>query len=205
VEVMTMRKSNVEVGGAANRSRDGKYHARYEIDPDGVWLASVVEIPQVHTYGSTLGKAREYLIDALALWLDVSIENLRPEIVHGPALLPTQVQLVVDEARSARVIAETTAKFSNELLTQAAFALVNEAHLSRRDAGDLLDLSHQRVQQLVAGQASLTTSFATTPSSAREIAERLKDFLPGGSKEDLGVLIGSVAVGLALLWAASSD
>ena len=203
--VMTTSGHDVESEKAVVKAGGEKYHAHYEIDSNGVWLASVAEIPQVHTYASTLGKAREYLVDALALWLNSSVEKVQLDLVHRPALLPNDVQLALDEALSARLIAETTTRLSNEFLSQAAIALVSEAHLSRRDAGDLLGLSHQRVQQLVASQGNLTSGVGASAISAREIAERLKEFLPGGSKEDLGVLIGGVAVGLTLLWAANSD
>ena len=48
-----------------------RYHAAFTLDESGMWLAQIDEIPQVHTFGRTLGKAREYVVDALALWLDV--------------------------------------------------------------------------------------------------------------------------------------
>jgi len=50
-----------------------RYHATFELDEFGNWIAQVTEIPQVHTFGRTLGKAREYLVDALALWLSVPL------------------------------------------------------------------------------------------------------------------------------------
>ena len=53
------------------------FTARYRYDRDeGVWLTHVGEIPQVHTYGSTLAEAEAHLRDALALWLQVDPAEL---------------------------------------------------------------------------------------------------------------------------------
>jgi predicted RNase H-like HicB family nuclease len=190
---------------ALSKPTVGKYRAQFELDDDGVWLASVEELPEVTTFGSTLGKAREYLLDALALWLNTSVARARASIVHSTVILPDHVQLAVDNALAMRALAESTTNVANALLTEAAIGLVTDAHLSRRDAGDLLDLSHQRVQQLVVEGLAHTEPGVLAPNGARDLADRLKEFLPGGPKEDLGVLIGGVAVGLALLWAQNSD
>ena len=52
------------------QSRQWTEQYRYDRE-DGVWLAHVEEIPEVHTYGSTLAEAETRLRDALALWLQV--------------------------------------------------------------------------------------------------------------------------------------
>jgi len=83
-----------------------RYHATFELDEFGNWIAQVTEIPQVHTFGRTLGKAREYLVDALALWLSVPIDTVKDSIDFQPVTLPAEVQNVVYEANSARAIAE---------------------------------------------------------------------------------------------------
>ena len=54
-----------------------QYTGRYRYDrEDGVWLAHVAEIPEVHTYGPTLQTAGAHLREALALWLEVNADTL---------------------------------------------------------------------------------------------------------------------------------
>ncbi len=86
----------------------------FERDDDGYWLVELEEEPRVHTYGRTLAKAREHIVDASALWFEVPPEDLD----------------LVEDIRLP--------------------ALVKDGRLSVRDAADVLGLSHQRVQQLLA-------------------------------------------------------
>jgi predicted RNase H-like HicB family nuclease len=130
-------------------SRKAKYHASFELEESGTWIASIDEIPQVHTYGRTLGKAREYVADALALWLNASVDNVKSLIECRPAVLPSTVQNAVDVAASARTLAESANSAAATLLSNAALALTNDAQLSMRDAAELLGISYQRVHQLV--------------------------------------------------------
>jgi predicted RNase H-like HicB family nuclease len=125
------------------------YHATFELDESGAWIAQIEEIAQVHTFGRSLGKAREYLVDALALWLGVPIENVKGSIEFCPVVLPVKVQRAVDEANEARVIAVATTGTAGALMADAALALTKDARLSVRDAAEFLGISHQRVQQLV--------------------------------------------------------
>lgn len=182
------------------------YHATFELDESGVWIAQIEEIPQVHTFGRTLGKAREYLADALALWLDVPIDNVKHSIDIRPVVLPAAVQRAVDEANAARVIAEATTATAGALMSEAALALTKDARLSVRDASELLGISHQRVQQLVAeGRGSLALTGSGSQGVAQDIARSLKEFLPGGSKDDLGAIAAVVALGVAIAWTQSRE
>jgi predicted RNase H-like HicB family nuclease len=183
-----------------------RYHATFELDESEMWIAQIEEIPQVHTFGRTLGKAREYLVDALALWLDVPAVKVKDSIDIRPVKMPTSVQVLIDEAVSARVVAESATSFASEIMTAAAVALTEGARLSLRDAADLLGISHQRVQQLVArGSGDLTPIGSGPQGIAQDVARSLKEFLPGGSKEDLGALIAGVTAGVAILWAQSRE
>jgi predicted RNase H-like HicB family nuclease/predicted XRE-type DNA-binding protein len=126
------------------------YHATFALDAQGVWLVEVDEIPEVHTFGKTLGKAREYLFDALALWLDVPVHEVRDHVTFGPPPLPHEVLDSVATAIAERDLAEAASRVAREHMREASVLLVRQAHLSMRDAADILGISHQRVQQLVA-------------------------------------------------------
>ncbi len=88
----------------------------------------------------------------------------------------------------------------------AAHALTEEAKLSLRDASELLGISHQRVQQLVVhGNGSLAVVGSGRLGIAQDVARSLKEFLPGGEKEELGVIAAGVALGLAIAWTQTHD
>lgn len=184
-----------------------RYHATFELDESGNWIAQVTEFPQVHTFGRTLGKAREYLVDALALWLELPIDSLRGSIEFQPVTLPASVQNIVYEANAAKAMADAATEAVGELMSAAALALTADARLSLRDAAELLGVSHQRVQQLVT-QAKLENAPALgsgIQGVAQDIARSLKEFLPGGSKENLGALAFGVTVGFTIAWAQSQE
>lgn len=181
--------------------RTQQYHANFVLDASGQWLAELQELPQVHTYGRTLGKAREHLIDALALWLDIPAEGVLGQIDFSIPELPDHVQESVQRALAEREIADAVNRSASDAVTEASVALVKDAHLSLRDAADVLGLSHQRVQQLVAGAGSRSSqSPESDTKSVDDIANTLRRFLPGGEEEELGVIAGAVAVGLAIAW-----
>jgi predicted RNase H-like HicB family nuclease len=177
------------------------YHANFELDQSGVWLAEIEEITQVHTFGKTLGKARQYLADALALWLNVPIEMVKDRIEYRPAQLAPTLLNTVHEAKAAREIAEGATNTASDLMATAALALTEDAKLSLRDAAELLGLSHQRVQQLVVQRnGSIALVESGRLGIAQDVARSLKEFLPGGEKEELGVIAAGVALGLAIAW-----
>jgi len=184
-----------------------RYHAVFELDESGDWIAQIVEIPQVHTFGRTLGKAREYVVDALALWLNEPIDEVRRSIEFQPIALPIGVQNIVYEANAARAMADAASEALNGFMSMAALALTTEARLSLRDASELLGVSHQRVQQLVtqAKSENLPAIGSGLQGVAQDIARSLKEFLPGGSKENLGALAVGVTVGFTIAWAQAQE
>ncbi|MGH9076282.1 MAG: type II toxin-antitoxin system HicB family antitoxin [Acidimicrobiales bacterium] len=134
-----------------DRPTTATYRAIYERDPEGMWLVELAELPQVHTYGRTLAKARAHLVDATALWLDTGPEGL---MFTEQGRLPRGVQASVTRARRERRRSEQASEAAAVATQVAARSLVAAAGLSVRDAADLLGLSHQRVQQLLAAPVS---------------------------------------------------
>jgi predicted RNase H-like HicB family nuclease len=121
-----------------------KYTAVFERDESGAWLARIPSIRGCHTYGRTLEQARSRLREALGLWV------ARPEqaVIKEEIRLPTDLRAAIQRSRRTRERAEREREYAQEETRAAAEALVDEG-VSLRDAGELLGLSHQRVQQIV--------------------------------------------------------
>ena len=183
---------------------DMKYRVTFELENDS-WLAQVDEIPEVHTFAATLGKAREYVIDALALWLNVSVNSLKGHVEFAPAELPTATRNLVDNAIAFRELAESAAHTAPQIMSEAAFALVRETHLSMRDAGELLGVSHQRIQQLLSGTRDLVPVTAETKKATNDFARTLREYLPGGSKDEVGALAAALALVALVAWSEMSE
>jgi len=181
-------------------NRAASYHARFTLDPSGQWLAEIDELPGVHTFGRTLGKAREYLADALALWLDVPVETVRPRIEFETPSLPGDIQQFVERAIAEKEIADSATKLASDQVTQAALSLVEDARLSLRDAAEVLGISHQRVQQLLASVGTERKKTQVVSTVPDDLLDALREYLPGGTKEDLGKVVGLALLGLAIAW-----
>lgn len=126
-------------------TRTKNYVAVYEHDPDeDVWLVHIKGIEGCHTYGRSIRQAEGRIREALAAWLDreVNALTITPQ-------LPRDVALVANEAAKARYEAERAGTKAQRATAEAVKRLTSMG-LSRRDAADLLGISHQRVQQLLA-------------------------------------------------------
>lgn len=126
------------------------HYARLELDPiSGQWMADIEDLP-VHTWGKSLTKVKGYAVEALALHLDVDVDEVRGCLFFHTPDLPTPILEAVKRAEDTRLEADTTAARAAEAKAAAARALVQGAHLSMRDAAEVLGVSHQRIQQLLA-------------------------------------------------------
>jgi predicted RNase H-like HicB family nuclease len=122
-----------------------RYRAVFERDESGAWIASVPKIPGCHTYGRTLDQARRRLREALSLWID-DAESV--ELVED-VRLPARAMKAIRASKEQRARADATRDAAQSSTTKAARTLVEDLHMGLRDAGELLGLSHQRIQQLV--------------------------------------------------------
>ncbi|MCZ7534580.1 MAG: type II toxin-antitoxin system HicB family antitoxin [Acidimicrobiia bacterium] len=127
-------------------TRTKSYVAVYERDPDSdAWLVHIKGIDGCHTYGRSLRQAEDRIREALALWLDRDSDGL----VIAPEW-PKDLVEIASAVSQARCVAEATAREAGAATVKAAKKL-DRMGLSRRDAADILGVSHQRVQQLLAG------------------------------------------------------
>jgi len=126
-------------------TRRRTYGAVYERDPEtDAWLVHIKSIPGCATYGRTLRQAEARIREALAAWLDRDPDGL--EIASE---WPPELEDVATKVSQARRDAATSAKAAGAATAKAAKRL-ERMGLSRRDTADVLGISHQRVQQLLA-------------------------------------------------------
>jgi len=171
---------------------EATYHATFEFDPEGrapegEWWVTVDEFPGICTSARTLGKAREYLIDALAGPLHTPAHLLRDRVVFHPPNLPRPAHEAVSLALAEREIAEAVRGIAAESTRRAAVELVEGAHLSLRDAAEILGLSHQRVQQLVTARRSTKPLPPDPPGAPEEaLAQAVRHYRRSRPQRDLG-------------------
>lgn len=110
---------------------------------DGAWQVSIRGQRGCQTYGRSLRQAQSRIREALSLWLDVP-----PDALVIVDEYPTALAAVARTVRQARAAA-SAAEASARQQTAAAVSSMTEIGLSRRDAAQILGLSHQRVQQLL--------------------------------------------------------
>ena len=121
------------------------YTAVYEHDADeDVWNVRIKGVAGCQTYGRGLRQAQGRIREALALWLDVT-----PAEVKIRDQFPGALAAVADDVSRARSAADRAGAKAQQQTMEAVKALT-ELGLSRRDAAELLGLSHQRVHQLLA-------------------------------------------------------
>jgi predicted RNase H-like HicB family nuclease len=121
------------------------YTARCERAGDW-WAISVPELRGVHTQARRLEGAEAMTRDAIALFLDVPPDSFEVRI---DPVLPRDLQKKVGQVRKVRDEADALQRQAAAASVEVAADLVRVAHLTVRDAGRVLGLSHQRIAQLL--------------------------------------------------------
>ena len=121
------------------------YTARCERSGDW-WAINVPELRSVYTQARRLEKVETVVRDAIALFLDVAPDSFDIKI---EPVLPRELQKKVGRLRKVRTEAEVMQRQAAVVSAEVAADLVKNAHLTVRDAGRVLGLSHQRITQLL--------------------------------------------------------
>lgn len=120
------------------------YVAVYERDAaDDAWNVRIEGLVGCQTYGRSLRQSQSRIREALGLWLDCD-----PSEVTMRDRMPADLAAVADRVARARMEAARAGSKAQEQAAEAARELT-DLGLSRRDAAELLGLSHQRIQQLI--------------------------------------------------------
>jgi predicted RNase H-like HicB family nuclease len=119
-----------------------KYTAVYQYGDDGWWTVSIKEVRGVHTQGRSIAQARARVREALGLFVDgAETAELTDDFRVGAGM-----RNAILRARRARQVADRQQKLATRASQAVAKKLV--AKMSVRDAGEVLGVSHQYVQQL---------------------------------------------------------
>jgi hypothetical protein len=109
------------------------------------WAITVDELPGVFSQARRLDQVEVMARDAISLLLDIPPETFDLSIRHT---LPPDTERMVTAAKEARAEALARQHVASERSRTAARTLAAQG-LPQRDIGRLLDLSHQRVAQLL--------------------------------------------------------
>ena len=127
------------------------YTVDLQRDEAGWWVASVRDVPGCHTQGRSIRQSLSRVREALAACAghDVPADALEPR-VH----LESEARRAVSRYESACRRLERDQEAARAATAEAVEKLVGGLSLSVRDAGDVLGLSHQRVNQLTKSSAA---------------------------------------------------
>ena len=126
------------------------YTVKYKRDSTDWWVATVTDVRGCHTQGRTIEQARRRIREALSLFVDNAEEA---EFIED-IILPGNAKALLKQVHSTRKRAEEEASKLQSSTAKAARVLTKDLGVSVRDAGELLGLSHQRVQQLLTSSLS---------------------------------------------------
>jgi predicted RNase H-like HicB family nuclease len=126
----------------ASMSSGTVYTVIIERDESGAWIAHVRGVRGCHTHGRTLDQVRRRIREALSLWVEDAQSAELPEQIR----LPSDARQAIRRSSAARTRAEQGRNDAQSTTAAAAHLLVEQLGLGVRDAGELLGLSHQRVQ-----------------------------------------------------------
>jgi predicted RNase H-like HicB family nuclease len=120
------------------------YRAVFKREPDARWTVEIPKVKGCHSYGRTIGQARDRIREALTLFVD----NAESARIEEDIRLPAAAKGAVSNAQQMRQRLEEARTRVSAAEGRAVRYLRKTMKLGHRDAGSILGLSHQRVHQL---------------------------------------------------------
>jgi len=110
------------------------------------WAFSVPEVPGAHGQAKRLEQVRDQARDVISMMLDAEPDSFA---VSLSVRLDPRIEHALDEAKAARQEFDTYQRVAQEKLRFAAEQIKEVGGLSVRDIGSLLDVSFQRISQIL--------------------------------------------------------
>jgi predicted RNase H-like HicB family nuclease len=129
-----------------------KIEVVFQPDEDA-WMVWLKVDDRCHSDGRTINEARRNIVDAAELWMSLEEDREFDESIEYELIetfdLGTHTEEVVAVQEDRKALAAIEERLAKH--TRSAAKALAKLGISRRDAADLLGISHQRVQQLVKG------------------------------------------------------
>jgi len=117
------------------------------------WAFSVPEIPGAHGQAKRLEQVRDEARDVISMMLDAEPDSF--DVALSVRLDP-RIEHALDEAKAARQELDGYQRAAQEKLRLAAEQIKEVGGLSIRDIGSLLDVSFQRISQILSDQRKVS-------------------------------------------------
>jgi predicted RNase H-like HicB family nuclease len=117
------------------------------------WAFSVPEIPGAHGQAKRLEQVRDEARDVISMMLDAEPDSF--DVALSVRLDP-RIEHALDEAKAARQELDSYQRVAQEKLRLAAEQIKEVGGLSIRDIGSLLDVSFQRISQILSDQRKVS-------------------------------------------------
>ena len=117
------------------------------------WAFTVPEVPGAHGQAKRLDQVRDEARDVVSMMLDVPADSFDLEL---SVKLDPRMEHALDEAKAARDKFESYQRIAQQKLRVAAERFKHEGGLSVRDIGSLLDVSFQRISQILSDKRKVS-------------------------------------------------
>ena len=126
------------------------------------WAFSVPEVPGAHGQARRLEQVRDQARDVISMMLDAEPDSFD---VSMSVKLDPRIEHALDEAKAARQEFDTYQRVAQEKLRFAAEQIKEVGGLSVRDIGSLLDVSFQRISQILSDKQKASYAGAIGPTT----------------------------------------
>jgi predicted RNase H-like HicB family nuclease len=117
------------------------------------WAFSIPEIPGAHGQAKRLEQVRDEARDVISMMLDTEPDSFD---VSLSVKLDPRIEHALDEAKAARQEFDNYQRAAQEKLRLAAEQIKEVGGLSVRDIGSLLEVSFQRISQILNDQRKVS-------------------------------------------------